>query len=186
MRTELASEHGYYLVAVRSVAADTAADTPADAGSLHAGSLHAASADAALTDAASADAATSPPSAPRASVDGYAGLLASRGAAEAEIQTIAVAPHARRHGIGRALIAALIAEASERGARDVFLEVRADNPGAQTLYHSFGFEQIGVRSHYYQPDGVDALVMKLSVGAASPAAGRVASPPTGPRRGERL
>ncbi|WP_431221470.1 ribosomal protein S18-alanine N-acetyltransferase [Leifsonia xyli] len=94
---------------------------------------------------------------------GYAGLLAPRGAAEGDIQTIAVAPHARRRGLGRALMLALIAEARRRGAREVFLEVRADNPGAQTLYRDLGFEEIGVRPKYYQPDGVDAVVMRLTV-----------------------
>jgi ribosomal-protein-alanine acetyltransferase len=96
-------------------------------------------------------------------IDGYAGLLAPRGAGEGDIQTIAVAPHARRRGLGRALMLALIGEARNRGAREVFLEVRADNPGAQTLYRALGFEEIGVRPKYYQPDGVDALVMRLTV-----------------------
>jgi len=96
-------------------------------------------------------------------IDGYAGLLAPRGGAEGDIQTIAVAPQARRRGLGRALMLALIGEARNRGAREVFLEVRADNPGAQTLYRALGFEEIGVRPKYYQPDGVDALVMRLTV-----------------------
>ncbi|MGN7797966.1 ribosomal protein S18-alanine N-acetyltransferase [Leifsonia sp. 22587] len=96
-------------------------------------------------------------------IDGYAGLLAPRGAGEGDIQTIAVAPHARRRGLGRTLMLALIGEARRRGAREVFLEVRADNPGAQTLYRTLGFEEIGVRPRYYQPDGVDAIVMRLTV-----------------------
>lgn len=96
-------------------------------------------------------------------IDGYAGLLAPRGAGEGDIQTIAVAPGARRHGLGRALMLALIGEARNRGAREVFLEVRADNPGAQNLYRALGFEEIGVRPRYYQPDGVDASVMRLTV-----------------------
>jgi ribosomal-protein-alanine N-acetyltransferase len=96
-------------------------------------------------------------------IDGYAGLLAPRGAGEGDIQTIAVAPRARRHGLGRTLMLALIGEARNRGAGEVFLEVRADNPGAQTLYRTLGFEEIGVRPHYYQPDGVDAIVMRLTV-----------------------
>ncbi|WP_374939537.1 ribosomal protein S18-alanine N-acetyltransferase [Leifsonia shinshuensis] len=96
-------------------------------------------------------------------IDGYAGLLAPRGAGEGDIQTIAVAPGARRHGLGRALMLALIGEARNRGAREVFLEVRADNPGAQNLYRTLGFEEIGVRPRYYQPDGVDAIVMRLTV-----------------------
>jgi ribosomal-protein-alanine N-acetyltransferase len=96
-------------------------------------------------------------------IDGYAGLLAPRGGEEGDIQTIAVAPHARRRGLGRTLMQALIAEARRRGAREMFLEVRADNPGAETLYRELGFEAIGVRPKYYQPDGVDAIVMRLAV-----------------------
>jgi ribosomal-protein-alanine acetyltransferase len=98
-------------------------------------------------------------------IDGYAGLLAPEGAGEGDIQTIAVAPHARRRGLGRVLMLSLIGEARKRGAREVFLEVRADNPGAQTLYRELGFEEIGVRPRYYQPDGVDAIVMRLAVPA---------------------
>jgi ribosomal-protein-alanine acetyltransferase len=94
-------------------------------------------------------------------VDGYAGLLAPAGAGQADIQTIAVAPHARRRGLGRALMVALLDEARQRGAHEVFLEVRADNPNAQALYLSLGFEQIAVRAKYYQPDGVDAHIMRV-------------------------
>ncbi|RDV43819.1 ribosomal-protein-alanine N-acetyltransferase [Leifsonia sp. ku-ls] len=96
-------------------------------------------------------------------IDGYAGLLAPRGGGEGDIQTIAVAPYARRRGLGRTLMLALIAETRRRGARELFLEVRADNPGAQALYRELGFEEIGLRPRYYQPDGVDAIVMRLAV-----------------------
>jgi ribosomal-protein-alanine acetyltransferase len=96
-------------------------------------------------------------------IDGYAGLLSPRGGGEGDIQTIAVAPHARRRGLGRTLMLALIAETRRRGARELFLEVRADNPGAQALYRELGFEEIGLRPRYYQPDGVDAIVMRLAV-----------------------
>ncbi len=96
-------------------------------------------------------------------IDGYAGLFAPQGAGDADIQTIAVAEPARRGGLGRTLMQALIGEARKRGAGQVFLEVRADNPGAQHLYQTLGFEQIAVRPAYYQPDGVDANVMRLVV-----------------------
>ncbi|HEY0260992.1 MAG TPA: tRNA (adenosine(37)-N6)-threonylcarbamoyltransferase complex transferase subunit TsaD, partial [Lacisediminihabitans sp.] len=96
-------------------------------------------------------------------IDGYAGLFAPRGAREADIQTIAVAEVARRSGLGRTLMQSLIAEARSRGVEEVFLEVRADNPGAQHLYETLGFQQIAVRVGYYQPDGVDANVMRLAV-----------------------
>ena len=100
------------------------------------------------------------PQHPDAALLGYAGLLAPAGSGQADIQTIAVAPSARRHGLGRALMVALLDEARRRQATEVFLEVRADNPHAQALYASLGFEQIAVRPQYYQPDGVDAHIMK--------------------------
>jgi ribosomal-protein-alanine acetyltransferase len=93
-------------------------------------------------------------------VIGYAGLLAPRGSGQGDIQTIAVAESARRRGIGAALLDALLAEARAREANEVFLEVRADNPGAEALYVTRGFERIAIRPAYYQPDGVDAVVMK--------------------------
>jgi len=98
-------------------------------------------------------------------IEAYAGLLAPRGAPEGDIQTIAVAPSARGHGLGRTLMHALIGEARKRGAREVFLEVRADNPSAQRLYERLGFTEVGVRRGYYQPDNVDAIVMQLVIPA---------------------
>ena len=96
-------------------------------------------------------------------IDGYAGLLAPRGSGQADIQTIAVVERARRRGLGRTLMLALINEARGREATEVFLEVRADNPGARSLYESLGFTEIAVRPNYYQPDGVDAVIMRLAV-----------------------
>ncbi|MCC2034090.1 ribosomal protein S18-alanine N-acetyltransferase [Microbacterium allomyrinae] len=94
---------------------------------------------------------------------GYGGLRAVKSATDADIQTIAIAEAARGRGRGRGLLQALLAEAERRGARDVFLEVRADNPVAQALYASEGFLEIGRKARYYQPDDVDAVVMKLDV-----------------------
>lgn len=96
-------------------------------------------------------------------IDAYAGLRAPHREPQADIQTIAVVPGARRGGLGRVLMRQLIAEARTRGARDIFLEVRDDNPSAQALYDSLGFERIAVRPKYYQPDGVDAIIMRLTV-----------------------
>lgn len=77
----------------------------------------------------------------------------------ADVQTIAVAPAYEGRGIGTALLRTLLEEAASRGARDVLLEVRADNPRAQALYVRHGFEQIHTRRGYY-PGGVDALIMR--------------------------
>jgi ribosomal-protein-alanine acetyltransferase len=96
-------------------------------------------------------------------IEGYAGLLAPAGSGQGDIQTIAVAESGRRMGLGRILMLTLIAEARDRGAAEIFLEVRADNPDAHSLYLSLGFQQIAVRPRYYQPDGVDAIIMKRAV-----------------------
>lgn len=94
---------------------------------------------------------------------GYAGLRAAAGAADADIQTIAVAAASRGRGRGRMLLETLLDEAARRGVRDVFLDVRADNPVAQALYASEGFLEVARRPRYYQPDDVDAVVMRLSL-----------------------
>ena len=96
-------------------------------------------------------------------VVGYAAVLAPQGAGDADVLTIAVAGPARGQGAGRALLTRLIAAAADRGAHRVFLEVRADNPVATALYASAGFEAVGRRPHYYQPDDVDAVVMRLEL-----------------------
>jgi ribosomal-protein-alanine acetyltransferase len=93
-------------------------------------------------------------------VVGYAGLSSLPGNPVADVQTIAVAEGRRGQGIGRALFAELLDEARRRGVHEVFLEVRADNPVAQSMYTGFGFEHIATRPRYYQPDGVDAWVMR--------------------------
>lgn len=91
---------------------------------------------------------------------GYAGLLAV--GTEGDVQTIAVAPEYRGQGAGRRLMHALLAVAQESGVRELFLEVRADNPVARALYTSRGFTEIGLRPGYYQPGAIDAVVMRLS------------------------
>ncbi|OCG74622.1 ribosomal protein S18-alanine N-acetyltransferase [Microbacterium sediminis] len=96
---------------------------------------------------------------------GYAGLRALPGASDGDIQTIALSAEARGRGQGRTLLRHVIDEAARRRVRELFLEVRADNPVAQRLYASEGFAEIGVRPNYYQPDGVDAIIMKLDVRA---------------------
>lgn len=98
-------------------------------------------------------------------VEGYAGLRAPDGTGQGDIQTIAVVEGARGRGLGRTLMTALLSEARTRGADEVFLEVRADNPAAQHLYESLGFERIDRRKNYYQPDGVDAIIMRLTLPA---------------------
>ncbi|MCC3296607.1 ribosomal protein S18-alanine N-acetyltransferase [Arthrobacter caoxuetaonis] len=100
--------------------------------------------------------------APDGTVIGYAGLMCVLPIAD--VQTIAVNSGHEGAGTGSRLLATLLDEAKSRGADDVLLEVRADNPRAQDLYRRFGFEQIHVRPRYYR-DGVDALIMRLYLSA---------------------
>jgi ribosomal-protein-alanine N-acetyltransferase len=46
-----------------------------------------------------------------------------------------------------------------RGCKNLTLEVRVSNHGAQELYRRFGFAPAGVRRGYYPENGEDALVM---------------------------
>ncbi|GAB2815008.1 ribosomal protein S18-alanine N-acetyltransferase [Actinocorallia aurea] len=91
-------------------------------------------------------------------VVGYAGLAAVAG--DGDVQTIGVSAASQGRGLGAALLTELLAEAARRGCRRVFLEVRADNEPAQKMYEKFGFVRIGVRKRYYQPSGVDAIMMR--------------------------
>jgi ribosomal-protein-alanine N-acetyltransferase len=94
-------------------------------------------------------------------VVGYAGLCAYS-ADVSYIQTIGVTSGHQGHGIGTALLVALLDHANSRGASQVDLEVRADNTSAIRLYERHGFSRVGVRRGYYQPSGADALVMRWS------------------------
>ncbi|MGO1255581.1 MAG: ribosomal protein S18-alanine N-acetyltransferase [Microbacterium gubbeenense] len=96
-------------------------------------------------------------------IAGYAGLRHLAGGRDSDVQTIAVSADARGAGHGRALLTELLSTAVARRAREVFLEVRADNPVAEALYSSEGFVEIGRRERYYQPDDIDAVVMKLDL-----------------------
>ncbi len=94
---------------------------------------------------------------------GYAGLSTIPGSFSSDIQTIAVVQAQRGKGLGRKLVEALISQARRLGSEQIMLEVRIDNEPAIKLYQSFGFERIDVRKRYYQPDDVDALIMRLKI-----------------------
>jgi [ribosomal protein S18]-alanine N-acetyltransferase len=90
---------------------------------------------------------------------GYSGMLFPSGD-HADVLTLAVAPRHWGRGIGSALLSGLLSEAVRRGCAEVFLEVREDNPRARNLYRRNDFTEVGIRRGYYQPSGVDAVVMR--------------------------
>lgn len=90
-------------------------------------------------------------------------VLARHAAGEAEILTIAVARAARRGGIGRELMDAVLRELHALRAEALFLEVDETNVAAIGLYRKLGFRQVGSRPAYYGGKGVKpkaALVMR--------------------------
>jgi len=112
---------------------------------------------------------------------GYAGLLAAGG--QGDVLTIAVDTGRWGQGVGSELLRQLLAEAKRRACTEVFLEVRADNTRAQRLYHWWGFAEIGLRRGYYQPSGMDAIVMRLDLSGPAPSGpGEIAgqNEPAGP------
>jgi ribosomal-protein-alanine N-acetyltransferase len=86
--------------------------------------------------------------------------------AEGEIADLAVAPAARRRGVGGALLDRVVATAMEAGVRALYLEVRESNVAARALYASRGFDMVGRRRGYYQRPSEDALVLRRSMAPA--------------------
>ena len=85
---------------------------------------------------------------------------------EAEILTLAVAPQARRQGVGRGLVLAARDLAQQAGAGALLLEVGTANTAAVGLYDRLGFVQAGRRTAYYdrgQAGREDALVLRLDL-----------------------
>jgi len=78
---------------------------------------------------------------------------------EAEVLNLAVAPSARRLGVGSHLLDHALREAVRRGAQRVFLEVRETNQPALVLYQQFGFAVSMRRVGYYSEPPADALVL---------------------------
>ncbi len=78
---------------------------------------------------------------------------------EGHLANLAVALDARRRGLARRLLQESLLDARRRGARSVYLEVRASNQAAQALYLSAGFRLIGIRAKYYENNQEDAVLM---------------------------
>ncbi len=63
----------------------------------------------------------------------------------AEVENLGVHPAARKAGVGRALLRALMAEAGCESGTPCELEVREGNGPALALYAQLGFEVVGRR-----------------------------------------
>lgn len=94
-------------------------------------------------------------------VVGYAVLWTA--GSGAQLGNLAVAPDARRRGVGRRLVRTALEVARSSGADRVVLEVRESNRAAISLYHGLGFQFLGRREGYYRFPREDALVLGVDL-----------------------
>jgi [ribosomal protein S18]-alanine N-acetyltransferase len=78
---------------------------------------------------------------------------------ELHINTLAVAPAARRRGLATAMLRHVMAEAVASGVTKATLEVRASNTAALGLYQQLGFQIAATRPGYYAKPPEDALIL---------------------------
>src|SRR5271156_1116880 len=88
--------------------------------------------------------------------------IMSVGAGEAHILNVCIRDEYRSRGFARKVMQYLLERARADGMSEAFLEVRPSNVAAARLYHSLGFEQVGIRRGYYQAAGgrEDAAVLR--------------------------
>lgn len=82
---------------------------------------------------------------------------------QGELANLAVAPGARRRGVGSLLLDRLLEGAEAAGLSSVFLEVRVSNESAAALYEARGFREVGVRRDYYTRPREHARVLRLEL-----------------------
>jgi ribosomal protein S18 acetylase RimI-like enzyme len=70
---------------------------------------------------------------------------------EAEVRALAVAPQARRAGVGRALVAAVIERAARAGVRHLVLSSQQEMKPAHRLYEEAGFTRLPDRDWEPEP-----------------------------------
>jgi [ribosomal protein S18]-alanine N-acetyltransferase len=98
---------------------------------------------------------------PKAGLAGF--LIARYLAPEWELENIVVAAEARRKGVGKRLLEALVAAARETDSVAVYLEVRESNAAARALYKRQGFRETGRRKSYYTNPLEDAVLYSLTL-----------------------
>ncbi|SRR6266496_2165409 len=94
-------------------------------------------------------------------------LVARRVASEWELENIVVTPSARRMGIGKRLVDALLTAATQSQSESMFLEVRESNLAARRLYEKLEFHETGRRKSYYNDPVEDAVLYRRTLQPAS-------------------
>ena len=84
---------------------------------------------------------------------------------EAHLLNICIAPEWQRRGYGKLLLEHFLELARERGAAQMFLEVRLSNAAALDLYRNSGFNEVGMRKNYYPAVNgrEDAMILAMEL-----------------------
>lgn len=87
--------------------------------------------------------------------------IMSIAAGECHLLNICVHPDWQRRGLGRQLVQFLLEIARRQDVKTALLEVRVTNTGAYRLYANLGFNEVGMRRHYYPGYGgrEDAIIL---------------------------
>lgn len=80
---------------------------------------------------------------------------------ESELECIGIAPAFQRRGGATALWNTLASELRGRQVTETFLEVRASNGRALSLYGKLGFRETARRLRYYADPPEDAILMRI-------------------------
>lgn len=92
---------------------------------------------------------------------GYVAVLLSIDTAD--LVDIAVLPEYRGQGRANALMDFMHKRCIGLGIKEIFLEVRASNTPAISLYKKQGYTEISVRKKYYGNPTEDALIMRKTL-----------------------
>jgi len=84
--------------------------------------------------------------------------------AQLHVLNFAVAPWARRHGVGSQMVEKLVHKLTQQRRNEIRLEVREGNLPAQLFFRSQSFMATNVLRGYYEDTEEDAYVMRFVLG----------------------
>ncbi len=83
------------------------------------------------------------------------------------ILNFAVAPEARRNGVGRQMVQRLVDKLTQQRRNEIVLEVRETNVDAQLFFASAGFRAVTVLRQHYDDTCEDAYYMRFRIPSES-------------------
>lgn len=88
---------------------------------------------------------------------GYAGIYYT--CEEGNITNVAVGEQWRTRGVATMLLENIFEDAARRKCKEIYLEVRASNKKAISLYEKMDFILLGIRKKFYEKPTEDALLL---------------------------